>query len=219
MQNLVISSAILASTVAASHGATTKVHPHTGQVISPVELLRLHGAKRPTHRALSTEMFRNMTFDEDSRDLKVRNNFYSFSWHVNDNTCMGAPIDAHGYLVNYCFNSWDGFSFIVKVNKKEGFYVELDYDNNNCQGIPTAIHDMTWYPFGECGDAGLPGATVMFQYLSDYPKPMYTGVNQYTSEMYLCDSGNFNTFNWYTSGLCGVWGDYNLMVSPCDSGM
>jgi hypothetical protein len=196
MQSLLISSSILATALAA-------FHPN-GKVISPRELLRLHGGKYH-HRALSHEIYRNTTFDEnltadnENRELKIRNNFWSFSWHTNDANCEMAPSDTHGFLVNYCFNTGGGNSFVLKVNKKEQFYVELDYENDSCHGIPSAIYDMGWYPFGECGDAGYPGATVKFEYLSDYPSPMYTGMTQYTSEMFLCDSGNFNTFNWCVS--------------------
>jgi hypothetical protein len=191
MQNLIVSSTILATTLAS-------FHPN-GKVVSPHELLKLHGGKQHHHRALSHEIFANMTFDgstdHDNRELKVRNNFFSFAWYTNDQNCEMAPSDVHGYLVNYCFNIGSGHSFIMKINKKEEFYVELDYDNDSCHGVPSAIYDMGWYSFGECGDAGFPGATVKFEYLTEYPSPMYTGMNQYTSEMYLCDSGNFNTFN------------------------
>jgi hypothetical protein len=188
MNSLFLSSSLLATALA--------FHPN-GRIVSPSQLLHLHGAKAQ-HRALSQEAFRNMTFDEDSRGLKVRNNFFSFSWHTSDDVnCEMAPSDAHGYLVNYCFNTGEGHSFVVKVNKKEEFYTQLDYDNENCHGIPSAIHDMTWYKFGECGDAGISGASVKFDYLSDYPTAMYTGMDQFTYENYLCDSNNFNSFNWF----------------------
>jgi hypothetical protein len=219
---LLLSSSLLATALA--------FHPN-GKVVSPSQLLHLHGAKTQ-HRALALETFHNMTFDEDSRDLKVRNNFFSFSWYTG--SCNMAPSDVHGYLVNYCFNTGGGNSFVVKVNKKEEFYTELKYENDNCHGVPSAIHDITWYKFGECGEASLDGASVKFEYLSDYPTSMYTGMNQYTYEMYLCDSGNFNSFNWsapsllpsllphlprrYTSGVCGLWGDFSLKVSECDVG-
>jgi hypothetical protein len=87
----------------------------------------------------STINLETTTFDESQghmRGLKMKDNFLTAT-NFQDTECT-VPADELGILVNYCVNleseeTGAKMSSLIKVNKKEGIAVELEYDGFNCK--------------------------------------------------------------------------------------
>ncbi len=70
------------------------------------------------------------------RRLRTRNNFLAFTTYL-DRECT--QVDWRiGQLVNYCVNeqsesTGNQRSYLTKINKKENFLIELEFEGLNCQ--------------------------------------------------------------------------------------
>lgn len=130
-----------------------------------------------------------------------KNNFVNMDIYDNIE-CSGLPIAAHGFLLNYCFEKEDETSYLLKTNTHEGTLVQLDYDNEHCNGMPSHVTDlfkeMHTTNYDECGYG------IVYSYLDEYPKYYYRDalVATYSDEESCNEKNKYYAYQLMASDYC-----------------
>ncbi|CAE7424415.1 unnamed protein product, partial [Symbiodinium microadriaticum] len=196
------------------HEQVVGIEAKTGVKIDPsTPLFDNFRHRKPTARSSSRSLEAvgmNLTAlqDDVSRLLKKRvpDNFVVMHEYA-DSGCTMLEM-SYGQLVNYCYTTTDGDSYLYKVNNKDKTLVELTYSSKKCQGIPDSVVDVfrKYTAFdpavNEYGDC-LSDYT-SFTYESTYPSLSWS--SNVLAEMFyepdLCEKDKYFAYTLYPSDTC-----------------
>lgn len=187
--------------------------------INKLESKRAAGVQAREHITIHPDTLKEMKFDEETdtmslrgdRALKNRDNFFTHQSY-NDASCTELS-NLYGALVNYCFNWGENGIFMYKVNNKDKTFVQLDYDNENCNGVPIRVTDVikSYIPdfegreYGECFWDTDQGTWATVNYLSTYPDVSNGASRSYYETEKQCQNKRFREIDYYPENVCEAY--------------
>jgi len=198
------------------HSASHDVeHVKKARVIqSPADFITRNGfqgnQKLKEEARLAAQQFHEQVTPINHRELH-KDNFLMVELY-DDEGCENTPT-VQGYLLNYCFNTYDGYSYLIKANTHQESFVQLNYFSEFCTGIPDHMIDLPrlggFEHLGDCGAQASVRAYVMPEYPIDFPSGLLS--TYYTS----CEhQDEYFAFQFLPLGVC--FG--RQMVDSCSYG-